>query len=53
MENKQVLTEHCCELNDTDLADEGEGLPSHPFGTMTEPDGELIDKVQAQVISTT
>lgn len=37
----------------TDLADEGKGLPPHPLGTVAEPDGELVDEVQAQVISTT
>lgn len=37
----------------TDLADEGKGLAAHPLGTVAEPDCELIDEVQAQVISTT
>lgn len=37
----------------TDLADEGKGLPPHPFGTVAEPDGELVDKVQAQIIGPT
>lgn len=34
----------------THLADEGEGLPPHPLGTVAEPDGELVDEVQAQVV---
>lgn len=38
---------------DTDLTDEGKGLPSHPFRTVAEPDGELVDEVQAQIIGTT
>lgn len=37
----------------TDLADEGKGLAPHPLGTVAEPDCELIDEVQTQVISTT
>ena len=37
----------------TNLADESKGLPPHPFGTVAEPDGELIDEVQAQVIGPT
>lgn len=37
----------------TDLADEGKGLPSHPLGTVAEPDGELVDEVQAQIIGPT
>lgn len=40
-------------MNTTDLADEGKGLPPHPLGTVAEPDGELVDEVQAQIISTT
>lgn len=36
-----------------DLADEGKGLAAHPLGTVAEPDCELIDEVQTQVISTT
>lgn len=38
--------------NSTDLAYEGKGLSSHPFGTVTKPDGQFIDKIQAQIIST-
>lgn len=34
----------------THLADEGEGLAPHPLGTVAEPDGELVDEVQAQVV---
>lgn len=41
------------ELSATDLADEGKSLPAHPLGTVAEPDSELIDEIQAQVISTT
>lgn len=37
----------------THLADEGKGLAAHPLGTVAEPDCQLIDEVQAQVISTT
>lgn len=37
----------------TDLADEGKGLPTNPLRTVTEPDSEFIDEVQAQIISTT
>lgn len=36
----------------TDLADEGKGLTTHPLGTVAEPDGELVDEVQTQVIGT-
>lgn len=35
----------------TDLADEGKRLPPHPLGTVAEPHGQLIDELQAQVIS--
>lgn len=38
---------------DTDLADEGEGLPPHPLGTVAEADGELVDEVQAQFVGST
>lgn len=41
------------DISTTDLTDEGKRLPSHPLGTVAEPDGELIDEVQAQIISTT
>lgn len=41
------------ELSTTDLADEGKSLSPHPLGTVAEPDSELIDEIQAQVISTT
>lgn len=41
------------EFISTDLADEGKGLAPHPLGTVAEPDCELIDEVQTQVISTT
>lgn len=37
----------------TNLADESKGLPPHPLGTVAEPDGELVDEVQAQVIGPT
>ena len=37
----------------THLADECKGLPSHPLVTMAESDYELVDKVQAEVISST
>lgn len=37
----------------THLADEGKGLAPHPLGTVAEPDGELVDEVQTQVISAT
>ncbi len=40
-------------MSTTDLADEGEGLPPNPLGTVAEPDGELVDEVQAQVIGPT
>lgn len=38
------------EVASTHLADEGEGLAPHPLGTVAEPDGELVDEVQAQVV---
>lgn len=41
------------DISTTDLADEGKCLPPHPLGTVAEPDGELVDEVQAQIISTT
>lgn len=41
------------EFISTDLADEGKGLAPHPLGTVAEPDCELINEVQTQVISTT
>lgn len=34
-------------VNITDLTDEGESLPPNPFGTVAEPDGEFVDKVEA------
>lgn len=37
----------------TNLADECKSLPPHPLGTVAEPDGELINEVQAEFISTT
>lgn len=54
-----VLREYIVRYNfdgqrgDTDLTDEGKGLPSHPFRTVAEPDSELVDEVQAQIIGTT
>lgn len=36
----------------TDLTDEGKGLAANPLGTVAEPDGELVDEVQTQVIGT-
>lgn len=41
------------ELSSTDLADKGKSLPPHPLGTVAEPDGELVDEVQTQIIGTT
>lgn len=41
------------ELSSTDLADKGKSLPPHPLGTVAEPDGELVDEVQAQIVSAT
>lgn len=40
------------EFKSTDLADEGKGLAPDPLWTVAEPDGELVDEVQTQVIST-
>lgn len=35
----------------THLADKGKGLPPHPLGTVAESNSELVDEVQAKVIS--
>lgn len=39
------------EMSITHLADKGKGLPPHPLGTVAESNSELVDEVQAKVIS--
>lgn len=39
------------EMSVTHLADKGKGLPPHPLGTVAESNSELVDEVQAKVIS--
>lgn len=41
------------EMSITHLADKGKGLPPHPLGTVAESNSELVDEVQAKVISPT
>lgn len=49
-----LLLHHAPQSNvTTHLADEGKGLPPHPLRTVAEPDSELIDEVQAQIVCPT